>query len=197
MIETLDHDKGLAYENKKLKEENQYLKLGLLYDKLEEDESFILEQIDSKDDPIIKRLTQENKKLKLEKEHRSKGLPKFTRDKDLQSELFMNTVMKMDKSRTGYKAQQSKLIKSRATHDQQSKPKPKRYFECGQEGRFAHECEAPLPPPLPKHARPFAFNAHYIIRQDKNGKVKVSFMGPPNKQRPKKDLGAKVTSGEG
>ena len=94
--------------------------------------------------------------------------------------------MKMDKSGIGYKAQQSKLIQSQAIHDQPSKPKPKRCFECGQEGHFSHECEAPLPPPLPKHARPFAFNAHYIVRQDKSGKVKVSFMGPPNKQRPKK-----------
>ena len=143
VIETLDHDKDLTYEeNKKLKEENQYLKLGLLYDKQEEDESFILEELDSKDDPIIKRLTQENKKLKLEKEHLTKGLAKFTRGNDLQSELFMNTIMKMDKSGIGYKAQQSKLIKSLTMHDQPSKPKPNRCFECGQEGHFAHECEA-------------------------------------------------------
>ena len=39
---------------------------------------------------------------------------------------------------------------------------------------------------MPKHARPFAFNAHYIVRKDNSGKVKVSLMGPPNKQRPKK-----------
>jgi len=82
-----------------------------MYDKQEEDDSFILEELDSKDDSIIKRLTQENKKLKLEKEHLTKGLAKFTRGKDLQSEVFMNTVMKMDKSGIGYNAQQSKLIK--------------------------------------------------------------------------------------
>ena len=134
---------------------------------------------------IVTSLTQENNKLKLEKEHLTKGLAKFTREKDLQSELFMNTIMKMDKSGIGYKAQQSKLIKSLATHDQPSKPKLKRCFECGQEGHFAHVCEAPLAHPLPKHAREFAFNAHYIVRQDKSGKVKVSFRGPPNKQRPK------------
>jgi len=112
VIESIDHDKNLAYENKKLKEENQYRKLGLLYDKQEEDESFILEELDSKNDPIMKTLTQENNKLKLEKEHLTKGLAKFTRGKDLQSELFMNTDMKMDKSGIDYKAQQSKLIKS-------------------------------------------------------------------------------------
>ena len=69
----------------------------------------------------IKRLTQENNKLKIEKEHLTKGLAKFTRGKDLQSELFMNTVMKMEKSGIGYKAQQSKLIKSQATHDQRQR----------------------------------------------------------------------------
>ena len=41
VIKSIDHDKNLAYENKRLKEENQYLKLGLLYDKQEEDESFV------------------------------------------------------------------------------------------------------------------------------------------------------------
>ena len=145
-----------------------------------------MEELESKNDPIIKRLTQENNKLKLEKEHLTNGLAKFTRGKDLQNELFMNTIMKMDKSGIGYKAQQSKLIKSLATHDQPSKSKPKRCFECRQEGHFSHECEAPVPSHLPKYERPFAFNAHYIVRQDKSGKVKVSFMGPPNKQRPRK-----------
>jgi len=186
VIESLDKDKDLAYEIKNLKEENQYLKLGLLYDKQEEDVSFILEELESKNDPIIKRLTQENNKLKIEKEYLTNRLAKFTRGKDLQSELFMNTIKKMDKSGIGYKAQHSKLIKSLATHDQPSKPKPNRCFECGQEGHVAHECEAPLPPLLPKRAIPFAFNPHYIVRQDKSGKVKVSFMGAPNKQRPKK-----------
>ena len=39
---------------------------------------------------------------------------------------------------------------------------------------------------LPKHARPFAFNAHYMLRKDSSGKMKVMFLGPPNKNRPKK-----------
>ena len=117
MIESLDQDKKLAYENKLLKEENQYLKLGLMYDKQEEDETFILDELASNNDRIIKKLTQENSKLKKEKEHLTMGLAKFTKGKDLQSELFMNTVMKMDKSGIGYKAHQTKLIKSLATHD--------------------------------------------------------------------------------
>jgi len=117
VIESLEQDKKLAYENKLLKEENQYLKLGLMYDKQEEDESFILEELESNNDPIIKKLTQENNKLKKEKEHLTKGLAKFTKAKDLQSELFMNTIMKMDKCGIGYKAHQSKLIKSLAVDD--------------------------------------------------------------------------------
>ena len=70
VIESLDQGKKLV--NKLLKEENQYLKLGLMYDKQEEDETFILDELASNNDPIIKKLTQENNKLKKEKEHLTK-----------------------------------------------------------------------------------------------------------------------------
>ena len=33
---------------------------------------------------------------------------------------------------------------------------------------------------------PFAFNAHYMLRKDSSGKMKVMFLGPPNKNRSKK-----------
>ena len=87
----------------------------------------------------------------------------------------MNTVMKMDRSAIGYLANQEK--KAQAQHQQQYKlkPKPKRCFEC----------QTPPPQPLSKHVRPFAFNAHYMLRNDSSGKMKVMFLGPPNKNRPK------------
>ena len=58
-------------------------------------------------------------------------------------------------------------------------------IECGQECHFAHECKTPPPQPLPKHARPFAFNAHYMVRKDTKGRPHVVFLGPPNKNRPR------------
>ena len=96
----------------------------------------------------------------------------------------MNTVMKIDRSGIGFLANQEK--KTQAQHQQQykSKPKPKRCFECGH-GHFAHKCETPPPQPLPKHARPFAFNAHYMLRKDSSEKIKVMFLCPPNKNRHK------------
>ena len=177
VIENLDHDCDIALENEKLKEENKRLKMEKNHDELKE----------------------ENKKHKLEKEHLKIGLSKFTRGQYLQSELLMNTVIKMDRSGIGYLAHQEK--KAQVQHQQQhkSKPMPKRCVDCGQEGHFAHECQTPPPQPLPKHARPFAFNAHYMLRKDSSGKMKVMFLGPPNKNRPKKiwvakSLVEKVTS---
>ena len=76
VLETLDHDGDLILENEKLKEENKKLK-------------------EEKNNDALK---EENKKLKLEKEYLKTGLSKFTRVQYLQSELLMNTVMKMDRS---------------------------------------------------------------------------------------------------
>ena len=95
----------------------------------------------------------------------------------------MNNVMKNNKSGIGYNAfVQKKAItqyKPKQTH------KPIKCFECGNEGHFAHNCKAKPPTPLPKHSRPFAFNAHYVLRKVANGKIKVTFLGPPNKSRPR------------
>ena len=99
VLETIVHDDGLILENEKLKDENKKLKEEKTNDALKE----------------------ENKKLKLEKEHHKTGLSKFTRGQYLQSELLMNTVMKMDRSGIGFLANQEK--KAKAEH-QQYKSKP-------------------------------------------------------------------------
>jgi hypothetical protein len=44
---------------------------------------------------------------------------------------------------------------------------------------------------LPKHLRPFAFNAHYVLRKVANGKVKEKNLGPPNKSRSRQSWVAK------
>jgi hypothetical protein len=169
VIENLDNDHDMVLENEMLREENKRFKI----------------EMGLKKQTINESLIEENKKLNLEKEHLKTDLSKFTRGQYLQSELLMNTVIKMDKSGIRYLVHQEK--KAHAQHQQQykSKPKPKKCFECRQEGHFAHECETLPPQPLPKHARPFIFNAHYILRNDSSGKMKVMFLGPPDKNRPK------------
>jgi hypothetical protein len=108
----------------------------------------------------------------------------------------MNTVMKNNKSGIGYNS----FVQKKATTQYKPKQthKPIKCFECGKEGHFAHNCKARPLTPLPKHSRPFAFNAHYVLRKVANGKVKVTFLGPPSKSRPRqiwvaKSLIEKVT----
>jgi hypothetical protein len=108
----------------------------------------------------------------------------------------MNTVMKNNKSGIGYNS----FVKNKATNQYKAKqtPKPIKCFECGKERQFAHNYKAKPPTPLPKHSRPFAFNAHYVLIKVANGKVKVTFLGPPSKSRPRqiwvaKSLIEKVT----
>ena len=92
MIENLDNDYDISLENEMVKEENKRLKMEKNHDELRE----------------------ENKKLKLEKEYLKTSLCKFTRGQYLQSELLMNTVMKMDRSGIGFLTNQEK--KAQAQH---------------------------------------------------------------------------------
>jgi hypothetical protein len=115
----------------------------------------------------------------------------------LQNELLMNTVMKNNKSGIGHNL----FMQKKATNLYKAKqtPKPIKCYECGKERHFAHNCKATPPTPLLKHLIPFASNAHYVLRKVANGKVKVTFLGPPSKSRPRqiwvtKSLIEKVTS---
>jgi regulator of replication initiation timing len=92
VIENFNNDHNMALKNEMLREENKKLKMEMGLKKQTTNESLI----------------EENKKLKLEKEHLKTDLSKFTRGQYLQSELLMNTVMKMDRSGIRYLAHQEK-----------------------------------------------------------------------------------------
>jgi hypothetical protein len=128
------------------------------------------------------RLRDEVKKLKIEKEHLATSVQKFNKGQYLQNELLMNIVMKNNKSSIGYNS----FVQKKATSQYKAKHtcKPIKCFECGK-GHFAHNCKATPPTPMPKHSRPFSFNAHYVLRKVANGKVKVTFLGPLSKSRPR------------
>ncbi|XP_066323110.1 tropomyosin-1-like [Miscanthus floridulus] len=96
VLETLDNDHHMALENEMLREENKRLKMVKN-----------LERLSTHDE-----LREENKKLKLEKEHLKTSLNKFTRGQYLQSELLMNTVIKMDRSGIGFLANQENKAKA-------------------------------------------------------------------------------------
>jgi regulator of replication initiation timing len=96
VIENLDNDHDMALENEMLRKENKRLKMKIGLKKQTTNESLI----------------EENKKLKLEKEHLKTSLSKFTRGQYLQSELLMNTVMKVDRNGIGYLAHQEKKAKA-------------------------------------------------------------------------------------
>jgi hypothetical protein len=76
-----------------------------------------------------KRLRDEVKKLKIEKEYLATSVQKFNKGQYLQNELLMNTVMKNNKSGIGYNS----FVQKKATSKYKAKqtPKPIKCFECG------------------------------------------------------------------
>jgi hypothetical protein len=96
VIENLDNDYDMTLEVEMLIEENKRLKMEKN-----------IERLSTHDE-----LREENKKLKLEKEHLKTCLSKFTRGQYLQSELLMNTMMKMDRNDIGFLANQEKKVKA-------------------------------------------------------------------------------------
>lgn len=54
-----------------------------------------------------------------------------------------------------------------------------------QNDTFSHNCNPTPLTPLLKHARPFAYNTHYLIRDNASGKVKSIFLVLQNKNRSK------------
>jgi hypothetical protein len=135
------------------------------------------------------RVRKEIKKLKLEKEHLATSMQKFNKGQYLQNELLMNIVMKNNKSGTRYNS----LVQKKATNQNKAKqnPKPIKCYECGKKRHFAHNCKDTPPTLLPKHSRPFKFNGPYVLRKVTSEKVRVTFLGPPNKSRPKQIWAAK------
>ena len=92
VIETQDGDYNMTLDIEMLREENKRLKIEKNLDRLSTHDE----------------LREENKKFKLEKEHLKTGLSKFTRGQYLQSELLMNTMIKMDRSGIGFLENQEK-----------------------------------------------------------------------------------------
>ncbi|XP_066380935.1 achilleol B synthase-like [Miscanthus floridulus] len=86
----------------KLKNENEKLKKNL--EKLLTTNTIVIGNLENDHDMALKNemLREENKRLKLEKEHLKTGLNKFTKGQYLQSELLMNTMMNMDISGIGF-----------------------------------------------------------------------------------------------
>jgi hypothetical protein len=118
------------------------------------------------------RFREEINKLKLEKEHLATSVQKFNKGQYLQNDLLMNTIMKNNKSGIGYNS----FVQKKATNQYKAKQTPKPIKCWVWKGHFAHNCKATPPTPLPKNSRPFAFNAHYVLRKVANGKVKVTFL---------------------
>ena len=90
----------------KIKSENEKLKKDL--EKQSTNNTIVIETQDGDMALEIEKLKEENKKLKLEKTHLTISLYKFTKGHNLQSELLMNIVMKLDRSGIGYLANQEK-----------------------------------------------------------------------------------------
>ena len=164
MLETIVHDDGLILENEKLKDENKKLK-------------------EEKNNDALK---EENKKLKLEKEHLKIGLSKFTRDKHFQSELLMNTVMKMDRSGIGYVASVEKKRLKLNNNNQSQSQSQRDVLSVDKKAILLMSAKLHHHNPCPSMLDLLPSMLTTYLERILVGKMKVIFLGPRNKNRPKK-----------
>ena len=136
-------------------------------------------------------LLKENEKLKIDKAKLMDGWKKYTRGYEKASEMMIHQALSGDYKGFGEAIKKHKVEKTKKPLKAPHEKVAHNCLECGKPGHVSWQCSYVEPPPKP-HTWSIYNNTNYVVYKNQEGRPKVKFLGPKNKNHPKKIWVSKI-----
>src|SRR5438105_4404523 len=129
-------------------------------------------------------LLKENEKLKIENAKLMDGWKKYTRGYEKASEIMIHQALIGDYKGFGEAIKKHKVEKTKKPLKAPYEKVAHNCLECGKPSHMSWQCSYVAPPPKP-HTWSIHNNTNYVVYKTQEGRPKVKFLGPKNKNHPK------------
>ncbi len=127
----------------------------------------------------------ENEKLKIDNAKLMDGWKKYTRNYEKASEMMVHQALSGGYKGFGEAIKKHKVEKTKKPLKALHEKVAHNCLECGKPGHVSWQCSYVAPPPKP-HTWSIHNNTNYVVYKTQEGRPKVKFLGPRNKNNPKK-----------
>src|SRR5438128_2676133 len=129
-------------------------------------------------------LLKENEKLKIGNAKLMDGWKKYTKGYKKASEMMIHQVLSGDYKGFGEAIKKHKVEKTKKPPKAPHEKVVHNCLECGKPGHVSWQCSYVAPPPKP-HTWSIYNNTNYVVYKNQEGRPKVKFLGPRNKNNPR------------